>query len=481
MPSTEQKHPGNWLLRGAQSALFYYVACTPWAEYAGKRRRRRQAKKSREQNGQLQMEQPDLYHQPAPFATNPYWQAEIDAGPGPAPRKSKRSRTNSSRGLTSAGTQGSLESANGSSVNMHFNHNSPSSYSRIGLDGTGVTANSGRIDHQRSEGSSWRIGGNTTRTARSFTASSAGSFVMVPGVSRPPTARTTTRRSISFTNAPVNDLHPPVVSMPLGVEDTRWMIQRPPPPKFMSSKADGAYSNRSRSGSGASSRTHFEPTLRQRVSEKLLEESLRRTQTDESTMVGSEDTLDKQYRKRDMESSSPITSEPHLGEKRSSKSMARTTSERSGDSTESVFYTPGPGYEHQLQVLEGTDAADHAVIPELHRRRSRKVLSTILSSESIPVPVKDSTPFDENFHRTDMRRKEDTNSHQLMVRDSSLNILQDLVDPRALLKSRFVSAPAIEARIKLPPNNSNEDLELYSESEDFWVPRDASLRWSSHF
>jgi hypothetical protein len=39
---------------------------------------------------------------------------------------------------------------------------------------------------------------------------------------------------------------------------------------------------------------------------------------------------------------------------------------------------------------------------------------------------------------------------------SSLNCLQDLVSPHALLSSRFVSAPLVEAKIRLPP--SEEDM-----------------------
>jgi hypothetical protein len=39
---------------------------------------------------------------------------------------------------------------------------------------------------------------------------------------------------------------------------------------------------------------------------------------------------------------------------------------------------------------------------------------------------------------------------------SSLNCLQDLVSPRALLDSHFVSAPLVEAKIRLPP--SEEDM-----------------------
>jgi hypothetical protein len=41
---------------------------------------------------------------------------------------------------------------------------------------------------------------------------------------------------------------------------------------------------------------------------------------------------------------------------------------------------------------------------------------------------------------------------------SSLNILQDLVEPAALLNSRFVSAPLMEARIRLPESDDGDDV-----------------------
>ena len=42
----------------------------------------------------------------------------------------------------------------------------------------------------------------------------------------------------------------------------------------------------------------------------------------------------------------------------------------------------------------------------------------------------------------------------LLVKDSSLHILQDVVDPHALLNSKWVKSPVIEARVPLPPGDS---------------------------
>lgn len=43
---------------------------------------------------------------------------------------------------------------------------------------------------------------------------------------------------------------------------------------------------------------------------------------------------------------------------------------------------------------------------------------------------------------------------------SSLNTLQDLVSPHALLNSHFVSAPLMEARIRLPESDRAEEMLL---------------------
>ena len=74
----------SWFWRGTQSAIFYYVACTPWVEHKHKRKRRKhaeQAQKEREQN--VVYAQPGAIRQPAPFQTNEEWAQEIVQGPGP--------------------------------------------------------------------------------------------------------------------------------------------------------------------------------------------------------------------------------------------------------------------------------------------------------------------------------------------------------------------------------------------------------------
>lgn len=77
----------SWLLRGAQSALFYYASCTPCLERRHKAKRRKEAAKTRKEREILITEQPDLalafQYKPVAFETNKCWAEEIAAGPGP--------------------------------------------------------------------------------------------------------------------------------------------------------------------------------------------------------------------------------------------------------------------------------------------------------------------------------------------------------------------------------------------------------------
>jgi hypothetical protein len=70
------------------------------------------------------------------------------------------------------------------------------------------------------------------------------------------------------------------------------------------------------------------------------------------------------------------------------------------------------------------------------------------SSDSLPA-----------LRTVDRRERVPLNSSDI----SSLNCLQDTVSPRALLNSRFVSAPLVEAKIRLPP--SNDDLAASARDE----------------
>tara|TARA_R110002003_G_scaffold96_10_gene7471 strand:- start:4043 stop:4597 length:555 start_codon:yes stop_codon:yes gene_type:complete len=124
-------------------------------------------------------------------------------------------------------------------------------------------------------------------------------------------------------------------------------------------------------------------------------------------------------------------------------------------------------------------------------RESRPALSTIASSGSVANELDTSAFYaqdtsDENtlpsqsdstHHRRDFTYTSTTTDSTLYLMRhraplsssdvSSLNCLQDLVSPRDLLKSRFVSAPLVEAKIRLPPEDNEEARKL--QQKQSWV------------
>ncbi|KAK5956088.1 hypothetical protein OHC33_002661 [Knufia fluminis] len=74
----------SWFWRGTQSAIFYYVSCTPWVEHKySKKRKREAARAQKDRNDDIIYQQPGIVRQPAPFQTNEEWAQEIVEGPGP--------------------------------------------------------------------------------------------------------------------------------------------------------------------------------------------------------------------------------------------------------------------------------------------------------------------------------------------------------------------------------------------------------------
>lgn len=75
-----QSEPGHWLLRGIQSAIFYYISCSPCLEYKYNKKRRREAK---EASHAVVTTEPGVIRQPTAFETNEQWAEELILGPGP--------------------------------------------------------------------------------------------------------------------------------------------------------------------------------------------------------------------------------------------------------------------------------------------------------------------------------------------------------------------------------------------------------------
>jgi hypothetical protein len=77
--------PDHWFIRGAQSALFYYISCGPFSSFNARRRHRREARKDRKKKQAWAAARPDLYTHPAPREVNPYWREEMERGQKAAP------------------------------------------------------------------------------------------------------------------------------------------------------------------------------------------------------------------------------------------------------------------------------------------------------------------------------------------------------------------------------------------------------------
>ena len=445
-----------WFMRGVQSAVFHYASCAPCTGYSDGRKRRKAAKAARKVREKLELEQPDAYHHPEPTGTNIYWHEEIVMGPGPPPRRARRTNTGttgSTRGMPTRGTQGSAMSKGGSSIDVDQAGDMRLSDDTLDDD---ETWNHKR--YQREDEDLWGHDEPSINLEQTMTGSStggAGYQIRRPGTSR----------SGSYYTArapPVNDLHPPVVSLPSPDPlDNRWMLQPPPKASVMAGKERAR--NRSRSGSGASSRVEL--SLGRQVSTRHLMNKLERGETPEARSASPNGSYFNPSRCRTPQARPPsATSSSRRRQRRDTKvdlAMARTetvsTQHSSGDSSDTI--------------ARGNSAPRSAVVPDIkviRVRQSRPALSTVLSSNSgrngsdenaLPLPEKPS-PAHHRYTTTSTpdsipyytKHREPLNSSDI----SSLNCLQDLVSPRALLNSRFVSAPLVEAKIRLPP--SEEDM-----------------------
>ncbi|RMZ72587.1 signal peptide-containing [Pyrenophora seminiperda CCB06] len=454
-----------WFMRGVQSAVFHYASCAPCTGYSDGRKRRKAAKTARKLREKLEIEQPDEYHHPEPTGTNVYWNEEITLGPGPPPRKARRTttaNTDSSRGLKTRGTQSPPMDKGGSSSDVDRGRDLRLSDETLGDDDTW-----NHKRYQREDEDLWGHDDPPIHLQPTVTGSSVGGA----GYQMP---RPGTSRSGSYYTArapPVNELHPPVVSLPSpDPSDNRWMLQPPPKASVMAGKERA--SNRSRSGSGASSRVEL--SLGRQVSTRQLMYKLERGQTPDASSAspnGSYFNLTPAHSQRRDRCRTPQARPPSATSSSYRKrrdttmshnhAMMRTESASTHDSSEGASDTIVRG----LTPTPGT-----AAIPDIkvvRARQNRPALSTVLSSNS------GTNRSDENvLHLPEKPRP----THQRYPTVStlpkssdlaSLSCLEDLVSPHALLQSRFVSAPLVEAKIRLPP--SEEDVTTQSrewEEED---------------
>ncbi|KAJ4332363.1 hypothetical protein N0V95_009676, partial [Ascochyta clinopodiicola] len=197
-------------------------------------------------------------------------------GPGPPPRRARRTNTGSTRGIAKTDAPRPLVSQHRSSLDAdaHGAHTLRLSDDTIEDD----TWNLKR--YQREDEDLWGLDEAPIPVQLQPTTSGSSSS-RLGSVLGYRNSRPGTSRSGSYYSArapPVNDLHPPVVSLPSpDVADNRWMLQPPPKASVMSGKERATH--RSRSGSGASSRVEL--SLQRQLSTRQLMHRLDRGQTQE--------------------------------------------------------------------------------------------------------------------------------------------------------------------------------------------------------
>ncbi|KAL3470616.1 hypothetical protein BJX99DRAFT_44771 [Aspergillus californicus] len=211
-----------WLFRGAQSAVFYYATCTPCAESIARRKRKKEALRSRSQreteySEALVTDQPRPFPQPAPFSTNPGWMEELALGPGPAKR----------RGGHRTATHNRVESwdTNACSTASYQDDLSLTPSQRKDKHGArhlGDKLNR-KLRYQREDEPLW---GEELEVK--------GSSVGLSGRGKADTGAPS--KYYTHRVPPVNDLHPPIVSGPKSRAETRWMLQPPPSARVMTGK-----------------------------------------------------------------------------------------------------------------------------------------------------------------------------------------------------------------------------------------------------
>lgn len=260
-----------------QSAVFYFLACTPCAKVRHRQKAKVEAKKEREMKAKLEVDQPGLYRHPSPFATNPYWQQEINMGPS-LPKKSA-SKNSSQRGLTSSGKDSEAPSVS-ECTNVGDSRTNFGDSSTVIPEDDGLSEDwNCRQGYQREDEELWgQWSGQKFMDAISKARESAGRL-MDPrkGVEREVTEQARQEFYFSPKNPPVNDYHPPVVSSkPPHRAAHQWMLQPPPPAKVMEGKVpvSRAFSSSSRS-SGRIGQSE-EVQLGRLVQERLVKERLRK-------------------------------------------------------------------------------------------------------------------------------------------------------------------------------------------------------------
>ncbi|KAF2129467.1 hypothetical protein P153DRAFT_375930 [Dothidotthia symphoricarpi CBS 119687] len=438
-----------WFMRGVQSAVFHYASCAPCAGYKDSKRRRREAKLQRKAREKLMLEDPEAYHHPEPTGTNPYWSEEMALGPGPPPRRARRANTGSTRGMgmgiTKAGTQSTV---GGSTIDVHGADDMRLS------DDTLEDENWNRKRYQREDEDLWGLDEAPLPIHHTTSGSSTTLSMRRPGTSA----------SGSYYSArapPVNDLHPPIVSMPSpDPADNRWMLQPPPKASVMAGKERAR--NRSRSGSGASSRVELglqrERSVQRRVSTRRTRQTLDRGQIQDLPSIspqGSYTNLlagQRHDRCRTPQARPPSSSSSHF--KPRDTPMVRTD-------TMTTHHSPRDPTD---ALIRRTRTAPIPDIKVIRVRQSRQLLSTVQSSATDRSPSRTRTllPLPPSSNDQNALPEKPSPVHNPHTRYSTTSSPASshpyTMKPRASLTSTDISP--LNALQSLVPSDSDRDVPL---------------------
>jgi len=455
------------LLKGIQSAVFYYVSCAPCTKLTYRRKRKAEATRARQETAGIEEQQPGLYPHPSPFSTNIYWHEEMALGPGPPMKrggKDKGSRTGSRRELATAGQGSSMGSS--ADTTIVAEGGSP------GLDDSRLSREGwNKRRYQREDEELWGYDGSDAGGFDGVDGGRRGSSIGLAGLGR--AGKTTPDRYYLARNPAVNDLHPPVVStQPTHKSETRWMLQPPPSAKIMEGKVQA---NRSRSGSGGSSRRGGEAvSLSRRVGERLMEEKFKRGErppTGECLSVsrGKSREWDDGDGERDMEG------QPHDRDTRRSTDSATSTPSRWKKRPPPILTSeglrpPGPALLAPLQPCSVSTSQS-----SLHRppySTTTKPSDTQYTETESPSPTihySKASPSQTNRLQPVLDSTNSTDPMH-MLQELSTSTTTDTISPDPLFNIHSVSGNP-EARDKLIHSTSQEDGELILLPEcETWFP-----------
>ncbi|CAF9931754.1 MAG: hypothetical protein GOMPHAMPRED_006392 [Gomphillus americanus] len=218
----------SWFWRGAQSAVFYYLSCTPWFVYVNERKREKERSRAKAGKSSEDAEE-GTYTHPLASDTNPYWNEEMMMGPGlKRGRNSKEKTKESTKRLNTGGEESSA------------GENSLSLFPSLeGVEEIKMDESWNKKKYQRPDEYLW---GSDDPSCASYVSlnSRAANKPLVSGDGAYYNAQ----------NPAVRELHPPIISnRPKHPSQALWMTQPPPPAKIMEGKERA---DRSRSVSNAS-------------------------------------------------------------------------------------------------------------------------------------------------------------------------------------------------------------------------------------